>query len=235
MRLLNPPTAIARTGSVSRQPAARYLSSLIVITAAAWNLAGCDTGLNSEDVRLDPAIDRTGTLNSDGAWLRISPPVVVIAGDTGSLGGDGSGNNLERRAFVSVTHTAIPDDARVDKVVLHLRSKETFGNPFADFGTLYVDHVDIVSSITEDRFNEAALSAGFATIPQPPAPNVPADVEIDVTNQVKADIAAGRPISSFRLRFASAPSVDLQSDELYFYADADDQLLQPYATATIRP
>lgn len=210
------------------------LFAFIAITAGIWNSAGCDTGINSQEVRLGVAIDRTGTLRSDGAWIGMTDNQVVTPGDTGSLGGDGSTSNLELRGFISVTHGALPAVATIDKVVLHLHSRAIFGNPFFEFGTLYVDHVNIVANITKDRFNEVPLSAGFATIPEPVMPDAMEDVVIDVTDQVVADIAAGRPISSFRVRFGFAPSADLQHDVLFFDANPDDATMQPYATATVR-
>jgi hypothetical protein len=60
-------------------------------------------------------------------------------------------------------------------------------------------------------------------------------VELDVTTYVKADIAAGRPISSFRLLFSNAPTVDDQFDVVFFNAFPDDPTQQPFATATIQP
>ena len=93
----------------------RIVAFCCTVSVVSWNAAGCDTGMNSQDVNLGAAFDRTGTLRSDGEWLPMSPSVIIIAGDTGNISGDSSANNLERRAFVSVTHTAIPKGAKVDK------------------------------------------------------------------------------------------------------------------------
>lgn len=225
---------MSSAGAIGRRQTLARVFPLIVFAAAAWSSSGCDSGLNGRDVRLGAAFDRTGTLRSDGQWIAMTENQIVTPGDTGSLGGDGSTSNLELRGFISVTHAALPAVANIDKVVLHLHSRAIFGNPFFEFGTLYVDHVNIVSSITKDTFNEVPLSAGFATIPEPVMPDAMEDVVIDVTAQVTADISAGRPISSFRLRFGFAPSADSQHDVLFFDANPDDAAMQPYATATVR-
>jgi hypothetical protein len=56
-----------------------------------------------------------------------------------------------------------------------------------------------------------------------------------VTEYVKADLAAGRPISTFRFMFISAPTADAQFDIVSFEANRADANMQPFGLATIGP
>lgn len=177
--------------------------------------------MNTQTARLDAAFDRTGSLQSDGFYVPMSMFKTVSLGDTGS--------NVAERGIVSVTLGAIPAGADVTQVVLTLVREAPFGNPYDDFGTLSVDHVNVVSSIGAANFLGNTLAASIASVPSGPVTQI---VELDVTDYVKADIAAGRPISSFRLLFAGAPSADSAADRVFFSADPDNPDLRPFATAT---
>jgi len=194
----------------------------LATVAASWAAGGCGTGINTQTVRLDVAIDRTGSLQSDGLYIPMSMFKNVSLGD--------SGGNFAERAFVSVSLGAIPPGANVTKVVLRLVKEAPFGNPYDDFGTLSVDHVNVVSGIGATSFLGTTITASIATVPQDPTTQI---VELDVTSHVKADIAAGRPIASFRFQFSSAPSADNAADRVFFSADPGNTDLQPFATATI--
>jgi hypothetical protein len=195
----------------------------LAITTA-WTANGCGTNVNTQSVRLDVAFDRTGSLQSDGLFVPMTANKTVSLGDTGF--------NVAERGFVSVTLAAIPSGANVIKVVLRLAQEAPFGNPFDDFGTLSVDHVDVVAGITAADFLANPITSSIATIPPLPTDGSTPIAELDVTNHVKADIAAGRPISSFRLVFLNAPSVDFETDRAFFTADPDFPALQPFATVT---
>lgn len=224
-----------RETTTSPKPGLRAGCVCAHLTLTAVATTGCDTGINNRSVILPAAFDRTGTLRSDGAYEAMTDSGLVSVGDNGSLGGDGSTSNRELRGFVSVTLSAIPDGVDVTEVVLQIAGSASAGNAFGDFGQLYIDHVNIVSGINLDSFSSGGLSSGFATIASLPMTGPAEIVEIDVTEQVKADITAGRPISSFRFRFNGAPSADLQHDVAAFDAFPDVLDQQPFATATYQP
>lgn len=203
----------------------------IAVAGCGWSLAACETGVDTETVRLDTAFDRTGTLRKDGVYAPMTDSFTVRAGDMGNMG---AASNLELRVFVSVTLGVIPAGANVIEVVLHLDGQVHSGNPYADFGTLDVDHVNIVSGIGLEGFYGKQLTGSFATVPAV-SPTGISEVEVDVTDAVKADIAAGRPISSFRLWFRSAPTLDFEADAVSFHAAPDNPDLRPYAIVTYQP
>jgi hypothetical protein len=204
-----------------RRGALRGLAAIVAIGFAA---PGCDIGNNTRTARLDVAIDRTGSLQSDGLYFPMTATKTVSLGDSGS--------NYGERGIVSVTLGAIPPGANVTQVILRLTREAPFGNPFDDFGTLSVDHVNVVSGIVAASFLGNVITASIATVDPGLANQI---VELDVTSHVKADIAAGRPIASFRFQFNAAPSADNAADRVFFSADPDSPALQPHATATFRP
>jgi hypothetical protein len=217
----------------SGRRALRYLAAGIAIALSA---SGCESGIGSRSVRLPPAFDRTGTLRSDGFFQNMTQVAAVSTGDTGDIGGGSAADNLELRGFVSVSLSPIPAGATVTKVVLELQGSVPFANVFGDFGALHVDHIDVVGGISLDDFDEDdVLAEDFTNISSLPLDGSSMTVEIDITKHVQADLAAGRPISSFRFRFNGAPSADLQHDVAAFDAFPDFADQQPFATATYQP
>ncbi len=196
--------------------------SLAAITGGA---TGCGV-VPQPQIRLDTAFDRTGTLRSDGLFTGMLTNNSVIAGDEGNT-------NLAQRGIVSVVLSPIPAGANITNVTLRLQGSAPEGNPFADFGSMQVDHVNVVSSITITNFAGGALNSNIATISTLPSGLNRQVIELDVTNQVKEDILAGRPISSFRFQFNNAPSVDGTFDQVFFNADQNDLEFRPTAAVTI--
>lgn len=179
-------------------------------------------------VKADTAFDRTGTLRSDGLYSSMLGSNFVSAGDQGNT-------NLGERAIMSVVLNQVPAGANVTKAVLRVRRFVSEGNPFGEFGAMTVDHINAVSSINGTTFLGSTLTATIATINPPAGVNADAIIELDVTAHVKADLAAGRPISSFRFQFNNGPSLDGNFDQVFFYADQNDDTLRPTATITIAP
>lgn len=177
-------------------------------------------------VKADTAFDRTGTLRSDGLYTSMLSNNFVISGDEGNT-------NLGQRAIMSVVLNQIPPGANVTKAVLRLRRFVSEGDPFGKFGAMTVDHINAVSSINATTFLGSTLTASIATINPPAGVNANAIIELDVTAQVKADLAAGRPISSFRFQFNNGPSLDGTFDQVFFFADQNDDTMRPTATVTI--
>ena len=179
-------------------------------------------------VKADTAFDRTGTLRSDGLFLSMVGSNFVIAGDEGDT-------NLGQRAIMSVVLNQVPAGANVTKAVLKVRRFISEGNPFGKFGAMTVDHINAVSSISAGNFLGGTLTQSIATINPPAGVNSNANLELDVTAQVKADLAAGRPISSFRFQFNNGPSLDGTFDQVFFFAEQNDETMRPTVTVTIAP
>lgn len=189
-------------------------------------VSGCGAfPFGEETTRLDTVFDRTGTLQSDGVYTPMATSDEVRVGD--------SSLNLEARGFISISLNSLPATANVSRALLQFKGIAAAGNPFGDFVTLRVDHVNVVSGINAGDFVAAPIEAIFAEINSLPA-NSKQDVSIDVTRQVNADRAAGRPISSFRLRFRQAPTVDGQADAAFIDASDDDGGQRPTILATFR-
>lgn len=178
-------------------------------------------------IQLDVVFDRTGFLVRDGAFtnMTVQPLFVGDSGDT----------NRAICAFVSINLNSLPADANVSRVVLNLDAVVLGGdalNPFADFGAMTVDHVNVVSGISASDYVGGTIQAAIGTIQPLPADGLLQDVAIDVTSQVNADRAAGRPISSFRFRFDAAPSADGQMDLVQILSSTENPDNRPSADAT---
>lgn len=193
------------------------------VFAIALSIGACGTPpAGAQSVQADTAFDRTGTLRSDGAYTSMTTNNYAIAGDEGNT-------NMAQRAFVSVVLNQVPAGATVSKATLRLKASAPEGDPFGEFGNLKVDHVNVVSSINAGSFAGSLLTAEIATITSLPAGLATQDVEIDITSQVILDLAAGRPISSFRFQFANAPSNDGNFDQVFIKADQNDVAQRPTA------
>ena len=207
-----------------------FKSSLFIclsLTAISAVATGCGV-IPAQTVTLDTAFDRTGTLRGDGQFTGMLTNNFVIAGDEGNT-------NQPQRGFISLSLNPIPAGATITQVVLRLEASATEGNPFTDFGAMQVDHVNAVSSITIVNYVGGTLTENIASIPSLPSGLLREVVEIDITTQVQEDLAAGRPISSFRFQFPflAAPSADGTFDQVFISANQNDITLRPTATVTL--
>lgn len=177
----------------------------------------------------DTAFDRTGSLRSDGAFVSMLTNKYVYAGDEGDT-------NLAQRAIISVVLNQIPAGANIVNATLRISGSAPEGDPFGEFGPMTVDHVNVVSSISAVNFLGKTLTSSIATIPSLPyGVKQQQTLELDVTAQIKADLAAGRPISSFRFEFVNAPSVNGTFDQASLIADQNDDNARPTVTVTTNP
>lgn len=204
----------------------RFIWMVTAATVAGAGLSGGACGVFGQQIKLDTAFDRTGTIKSNGTFTSMLDSNLAAVGDEGS--------NLAIRGIVSISLNPIPDGANVTRVILRVQAFVPFGNPFGDFGTLSVDHVNVVTAINADSFAGGTITAGIATIPTLPQGATRQNVELDVTAQVRADLAAGRPISSFRFLFSQAPTTDTQPDMVVIDAFSTKENMRPSAQATIQ-
>jgi hypothetical protein len=95
--------------------------------------------------------------------------------------------------------------------------------------------VNAVTGIDQADFLGSVITSNVASLTSLPFFPVQENIELDVTEYVKADLAAGRPISTFRFMFISAPTADAQFDIVSFEANRADANMQPFGLATIGP
>ncbi|MGE3182822.1 MAG: hypothetical protein AB7N71_14420 [Phycisphaerae bacterium] len=174
--------------------------------------------------RIDVVFDRTGSLLRDSIFQNMTQASTILGDDS---------SNRPFCAFVSLNLNAINAEENVTRVVLNLTAIVANGDPFGDFGAITVDHVNVVSGINASDYSGGTIQASIATIAPFPVGTQQA-VMIDVTSQVNADRTAGRPISSFRLRFDAAPSADGLPDNILIATSADDPNQRPSALVTTR-
>lgn len=210
--------------------AARPLRWAPLLTAAFATVVfvvGCPATVQpTEDdtSRIDVVFDRTGSLLRDGTFQNMTQASTILGDDS---------SNRPFCAFVSLSLNNVDDEENVTRVVLNLTAIVANGNPFGDFGAITVDHVNVVSGILASDYAGGTIQAAIATIQSFPTGTQQA-VTIDVTSQVNADRTAGRPISSFRLRFDAAPSADGLPDNVLISTSADDANQRPSGTITVR-
>lgn len=193
-----------------------------------WAAGGCGVipQLPQDVALLDSVFDRTGTLARDGNFGSMAQTQLPIL----------LGDNAQNQAvcgFVSVNLNSLPANATVTKAVLKLKGfipAGVVGNAFADFGLINVDHVNVVSGIRGSDYAAEAISASIATVqPFTNTEGQEQEISIDITTQVLADRAAGRPISSFRFRFDAAPNADGANDIVAIQSSMDDLAKRPFA------
>lgn len=133
----------------------------------------------------------------------------------------GRNSNLVTRGFVSFDLGSIPAGAVIEKATLRLYQKSVIGNPYGVGGSLKLDHLDYGSSFENGDYSAASLSSSFATLTSNAATEYK---DVDVTDQVKSDLAASRSRSQYRAHFAvESIGGDVTGDFAYFES-ADNSL-----------
>lgn len=201
-----------------------FMASFGIICIA----SGC--GVMEETTSVDVVFDRTGTLQRDGAFTGMTE---IVADKPLS---PRIGDNVVSQsfcAFVSINLNSLPATANVTRVVLNLKATIFAGDPFGDFGSISVDHVNVLNGVNTSDYIGGTIEANIAAIPSFPT-TTRQNVAIDVTGEVNVDRAAGRPISSFRFRFDAAPSNDALGDQVAIEASPDDPNQRPSAVVTFR-
>jgi hypothetical protein len=213
--------SFCRSRALTRSSSAALLVVPVLLLAAACGGGGTNT--QSVTVTLPAVFDRTGDVYTSGVVRHsaMAPSFTYIAGD----GGDNGVNH----GFVAIKLTSLPAGAKVDSAILHQISFLLGGDAFGKFGALVVDHVDLGAGLNAADFNGGTLTAGIAEIP---AFGPGETVDTDLTAAVQADVAAGRTVSSFRLQFPGAPSIDGVSDTVSFDCYISDSARQPTMTVT---
>jgi hypothetical protein len=112
------------------------------------------------------------------------------------------GRNTESvlRGFLSFDLNDLPKGVQIQNATLRLYQTNIEGGPFLQMGALKIDHLNYGDSVDANDYAVAALSSGFATIPQSTGNSWK---EIDVTARVKDDVANARSFSQFRIHFTT--------------------------------
>ncbi|MEB2312224.1 MAG: Ig-like domain-containing protein [Sorangiineae bacterium] len=140
-------------------------------------------------------------------------------------------SDVERRGYVSFVLPAMPSGAELLEALLTAKLAATSdegGNPFVDFGSMYIEHVSEFKSIESgEAYDEPTLHDLGEFVAADPAPTVGQWIEKDVKVAVADDYASGRANSQYRLRFKShVPKVDGKSEMAYLKnADGDVKIV----------
>jgi len=122
--------------------------------------------------------------------------------------------NLVMRGFANFDLPAELTGKTIEKATLRLYQTKVIGNPYSVGSTLKVDHLDYGSSFENADYSVASLSSSFGTLTSNAAVEWK---DLDVTDQVKTDLSAGRTHSQYRLHFAiETIGGDVTGDFAYF-------------------
>jgi hypothetical protein len=115
------------------------------------------------------------------------------------------------KGFISFElETALPEDAREVSVELRLALTGTSGNPFANLGSLLVEHVRF-DEIGLDAFDAQPLDA-LGTMAA--VDDAGTELRAEVSSALLADLEASQALSQYRLAFEDATDADAASDAI---------------------
>lgn len=148
-----------------------------------------------------------GWARSDGNSSATGAPI------TGDIDGSLPGG-IGYRQFFSFD---ISSFSSVTEATLRLYQQEVIGMPYPELGNVVVDHLVYGDALDAPDYHAAAL-ATVGTL------STDANKEyktLNVTAQVKADVAAGRKRSQFRVRFSSADSNNDGTTDFTYFTDGE--------------
>jgi hypothetical protein len=203
----------------------RWVAAVLLLAPACGGNGG--GGPPARTLRLDADPDRSGRTYDDGTVLDLTMSANVLAP------GDEASNRAER-GVVSFLLAPLPPGATIDTATLDVEGRAAFGTPYADFGALVLDHVDLGAGLDGTDFHAGVLTPSYRTLPDFPGAGPPSPVSVDVRSAILADLAAGRPASSFRFQFDLAPSPDGEFDLVFITASPAAPLTLPHLTITYR-
>ena len=143
------------------------------------------------------------------------PTVPPHVGDGALIAGSGAPRAV---GYYSFDVSELPADAVIRSATMRLYTVDTEGDPQGMMVLVRIDHVNYGSVFPQTALGATGLDFNFATI---------SDIgtigahEIDVTEQLQADIDAGRQTSQYRLRGAIPTDSDAVTD-LAELSDAED-------------
>lgn len=133
----------------------------------------------------------------------------------------GRNDELVSRGFVSFLLNDLPSGVKIVEVTLRLYQTKVIGNPFAEGGSIKVDHLTFGDSLDASDYGLAALTTNAATLSN--SKNI-GWKEALVTQLTRNDIENGRSVSQFRIHF-NVENTDKNStgDFVYFESRENNQ------------
>lgn len=171
-----------------------FLGQMTALVLAATVAAACDdSGHPGENVSdsLYAIPSQTASITSDGSVLHGASPE---AGDI-----DGLRPGVTVRGVISFDLATIPAGKIVKTARIRLFQSGVAGTPYQEHGAVILDHILTGGTLDPADFQNDALDPGFAILS---ADSLRGLRVANVFQQVQADLAAGRTISQFRLRFS---------------------------------
>ena len=169
-------------------------------------LAACGGGGGSNAITLAiPSAAATDGFVTSTQFVDTGTP--ISAGDT-----DGSFQNVAR-GFVRFDLSGIPAAVTILSAELRLHQSAVIGAPYTTLGGVVVDHVDIGAALDSTDFGAVALQSGLGVLSNDSGIGLKT---LNVTAQVRADLAAARSNADFRLRFPTGSDADGFDDYVQF-------------------
>lgn len=201
------------------------LLALLLLSAC----GGGGGGDSSQILTLESQADLDGVVDVSG-FLSFDPR--TSSGYTGDLEASFRPGYYGRQLFAFPLGTPA-DGIHVISATLRLYQGEVEGDPYGKNGVVVVDHVNYVPDPGADSYDGQTLERHIGTLSTNPFLEVKT---VDVTEAVRADVAAGRTHAQFRLRFHNEihlPIVDSVNDYVRF-TDAEGRDSEPTPELVIR-
>jgi hypothetical protein len=155
--------------------------------------------------------DLSGIVQSDGSSSATSNPFV---GDV-----DATDSNRTTRGLLSFDLTTIPPGRNVVTAFLRVYQSQVVGAPYGDLGNIVLDHVIYGNALDSVDFVDGTIDSEFATLSSSDSLGIK---RANIFKQVKADLAAGRTESQFRLGFSLKDGNDNDLQDYAVFRDEED-------------
>jgi hypothetical protein len=199
---------------------------VVLASLACGSCGGGGGGGRSMTVPLEASPELSGHMSASGDIFNAD--VLMFIGDATPAQGPEQG----LRGFLSFDLGAIPVGADVTAAVLRVTQTSIGDDPYS-LGPLLVDQVVYGGVLDLGAYDRSfPANQGFAVLSTDATlgPKM-----TDVTVAVKADIAAQRARSQFRLRFASETNMNGEGDQAIFLPDPSMPEQRPVLIVTYRP
>lgn len=161
--------------------------------------------------------DLDGIVFGDNLSVQGRPDLQPGVGDF-SYNGNVNSGAPRATSYYSFDLSALPEGARVKSAMLSLYSRDTLGDPQEMMVLVRVDHVNYGNVFPTTHGGAQGLDFNFATLADM---NVLGRKDLDVKDQLQADLDAGRSTSQYRLRGAIASDLDNETD-IALLTDGED-------------
>jgi len=128
---------------------------------------------------------------------------------------------LIERGFVSFDLSDVPSGAKITEAKLAMYLADVKGDPMGVGVRVKVDHLDYGDSFENADYSQSSLSGSFGTLTENDSLGWK---EVDVADQVQADLDADRSRSQFRIHMAvENQGGDAEGDFAYFESANDSE------------